>query len=207
MPLAAWLACIKGLHLAGATSSPSSHGVNVNGLIMTNGSSLAGSSLAFFSLSFLDASTLEIHNGTTSARTRRHDRIHVYWEVYTRVMSCRNRAYAARKKKPRVKGKQIERNHQRKALWILCKIVIYLRRLGPTLVYSCVYLTYSDAHKKRKPIPISSCSLCARRSARSAAGPVRTDGRAKRSGAGTWTETGRIFVQLACTALQNLLPM
>lgn len=39
---AAWLACIKGLHLPGATSSPSSRGVNVNGLIMTNGSSLAG---------------------------------------------------------------------------------------------------------------------------------------------------------------------
>jgi len=56
-------ACIKGLHLPGATSSPSSRGVNVNGLIMTNGSS--GS--PFFSLSlslslcrFLDAWTVEI---------------------------------------------------------------------------------------------------------------------------------------------------
>lgn len=76
---AAWLACIKGLHLAGATSSPSSRGVNVNGLIMTNGSSLAGFSPFYPSHPPTERIDWMLRNGTmVSAHIGSHTSRHTH---------------------------------------------------------------------------------------------------------------------------------
>lgn len=85
---AAWFAPIKELHLPGATRSSlpplpvQPRGVNVNGLIMTNDSSLVGFSPFFFFLPLLlllpfspfleSASTLEIHTTDTGGCTHTH---------------------------------------------------------------------------------------------------------------------------------------
>lgn len=115
MPCATWLACIKGLHLPEATSSPSSYGVNVNGLIMTNGSSLVGFS-PFFSLFLSLARRIdaELHNGTeVSVHVGRniYARIKV---LYTRVICCHNRA-CDRKIRKRQTKKDEEGNRQTEA--------------------------------------------------------------------------------------------